>query len=152
MNGIIMDKPKVLFLCTDNSVRSQMAEAFLRHHAGDRFEVFSAGLEPKGIHPLTVRVMQEKGISLEGQTSKLLSVYMGKVNFDWLITVCDNADKNCPFFPGIGSRLHWPFEDPAALVGSEEEQLAKFRQVRDAIELKINNWLAEFDLLHSVFV
>lgn len=147
-----MDKPKVLFLCTDNSVRSQMAEAFLRHHAGDRFEVFSAGLEPKGIHPLTVRVMQEKGISLEGQTSKLLSVYMGKVNFDWLITVCDNADKNCPFFPGIGSRLHWPFEDPAALVGSEEEQLAKFRQVRDAIELKINNWLAEFDLLHSVFV
>jgi arsenate reductase len=147
-----MDKPKVLFLCTGNSARSQMAEAFLRKYANDRFEVFSAGLEPKGIHPLTVRVMQEKGISLEGQTSKLLSVYMGKVNFDWLITVCDNADKNCPFFPGIGSRLHWPFEDPAALVGSEEEQLAKFRQVRDAIELKINNWLAEFDLLHSVFV
>jgi arsenate reductase len=147
-----MDKPKVLFLCTGNSARSQMAEAFLRKYANDRFEVFSAGLEPKGIHPLTVRVMQEKGISLEGQTSKPLSVYMGKVNFDWLVTVCDNADKNCPFFPGIGSRLHWPFEDPAALVGSEEEQLTKFRLVRDAIELKINNWLAEFDLLHSVFV
>jgi arsenate reductase len=147
-----MDKPKVLFLCTGNSARSQMAEAFLRMHASDRFEVFSAGLEPKGIHPLTMRVMQEKGISLEGQTSKPLSEYMGKVNFDWLITVCDNADKNCPFFRGIGSRLHWPFEDPAALVGSEEKKLIKFRLVRDAIELKISNWLAEFDLLHSVFV
>jgi len=147
-----MEKPKVLFLCTGNSARSQMAEAFLRHYSSDRFDVFSAGLEPKEIHPFTIQVMLEKGISLEGQSSKPLSVYMGKVNFDWLITVCDNADKNCPFFPGVGSRLHWSFEDPAGLIGSEEEKLEKFRGVRDAIELRIQNWLAEFHLPHSVFV
>lgn len=129
-----------------------MAEAFLRSQAGDRFDVYSAGLEPKGIHPLTIKVMQEKGISLENHTSKSLEVYKGKLNFDWLITVCDNADKNCPFFPGMGSRLHWPFEDPADATGSEEEKLAKFRIVRDAIEAKIKEWLAEFDLLHSIFV
>lgn len=147
-----MDRSKVLFLCTGNSARSQMAEAFLRHLAGDRFEVFSAGLEPKGIHPMTIQVMQEKGISLEGQFSKPLTEYMGKVNFDWLITVCDNADKNCPFFPGMGSRLHWPFEDPAAATGSEADRLDKFRQIRDEIELKIKSWLAEFDQLHSIYV
>ncbi len=147
-----MDKAKVLFLCTGNSARSQMAEAFLRAQAGDRFDVYSAGLDPKGIHPLTIKVMREKGISLENHTSKSLEEYKGKINFDWLITVCDNADKNCPFFPGIGSRLHWPFEDPATASGSEEEKLAKFRLVRDAIEGKIKEWLAEFDLLHSIFV
>lgn len=147
-----MDRSKVLFLCTGNSARSQIAEAFLRYLAGDRFEVFSAGLEPKGIHPMTIQVMQEKGISLEGQFSKPLTEYMGKVNFDWLITVCDNADKNCPFFPGMGSRLHWPFEDPAAATGSEADRLDKFRQIRDEIELKIKSWLAEFDQLHSIYV
>jgi arsenate reductase len=147
-----MEKSKVLFLCTGNSARSQMAEAFLRHHAGDRFEVYSAGLKPKGIHPLTIKVMKEKGISMEEHTSKSLEVYKGKVNFDWLITVCDNADKNCPFFPGTGTRLHWPFEDPAAAIGSEEEKIAEFRMVRDSIEGKIKEWLAEFDLLHSIFV
>jgi len=132
-----MDKPKVLFLCSGNSARSQMAEAFLRTYAGDRFEVYSAGLEPKGIHPLTIRVMKERDISLENQYSKALTEYMGKVNFDWLITVCDKADKNCPFFPGMGTRLHWSFKDPASAMGTEEEQLIKFRQVRDAIEEKI---------------
>lgn len=146
-----MEKSKILFLCTGNSARSQIAEAFLRALAGDRFEVFSAGLEPKGIHPMTIQVMQEKGISLEGQYSKPLAEYMGKVNFDWLITLCDDADKNCPFFPGMGTRLHWPFEDPAAASGTEEERLAKFRQVRDAIEEKIKSWLEEFELLHSVY-
>jgi arsenate reductase (thioredoxin) len=138
-----MDKPKVLFLCTGNSARSQMAEAFLRHLASDRFEVFSAGLEAKGMHPMTIQVMQEKGISLDHQYSKPLTEYMGKINFEWLITVCDNADKNCPFFPGMGTRLHWPFEDPAAAIGAPEERLAKFRQVRDAMEVKIKAWLAE---------
>jgi len=146
-----MDKPKVLFLCTGNSARSQMAEAFLREYASDRFEVFSAGLEPKDIHPLAIQVMKEKGISMEGQYSKPLSIFMGKANFDWLITVCDNADKKCPFFPGMGSRLHWPFEDPAKFVGPEQEKLEKFRSIRDAIEIKIKEWLDEFDLLHSVF-
>jgi len=146
-----MDKPKVLFLCSSNSARSQMAEAFLRAYAGDHFEVYSAGLEPRGIHPLTIRVMTERGISLENQYSKALTEYMGKVNFDWLITVCDKADKNCPFFPGMGTRLHWSFEDPASATGTEEEQLIKFRQVRDAIEEKIKSWWAEFELLHSVY-
>jgi len=146
-----MDKPKVLFLCSGNSARSQMAEAFLRTYAGDRFEVYSAGLEPKGIHPLTIRVMKERDISLENQYSKALTEYMGKVNFDWLITVCDKADKNCPIFPGMGTRLHWPFEDPANATGTEEKQLIIFRQVRDAIDEKIKSWLSEFDLLHSVY-
>jgi arsenate reductase (thioredoxin) len=147
-----MDKSKVLFLCVGNSARSQMAEAFLRHLAGDRFEAFSAGSEPKGINPMTVRVMQEKGISLEGQYSKSMNEYIGKVNFEWLITVCEDDEKNCPFYPGKGSRLHWGFDDPASATGSEEARLSKFREVRDAIEVKIKSWLAEFDQLHSIYV
>ena len=110
-----MDKKNVLFLCTGNSARSQMAEALLRFHAGDKYEVYSAGLEPKGVHPLTVRVMAERGIDLSAQTSKHLSQYAGKINFDYLITVCGNADEKCPVFPGMGIRLHWPFDDPAAV-------------------------------------
>ena len=147
-----MDKQKVLFLCTGNSARSQMAEAFLREYGGDRFESFSAGLEPKEINPFTIQVMQEKGISLQRQYSKPLSEYSNKVQFDWLITVCANAEERCPFFPGMGSRLHWPFDDPAAFEGTRQEKLEKFRSVRDAIEAKIKEWLAEFDLLHSVFL
>jgi arsenate reductase len=136
-------KPKVLFLCTGNSARSQMAEAFLRHYAGDRFEVHSAGMEPKGINPYTVRVMEELGISLEGHRSKPLTEYVGKVDFDYLITVCSDADERCPFFPGMGQRMHWGFEDPAALVGSEQETLTKFREVRDQIDVRIQGWLAD---------
>jgi arsenate reductase (thioredoxin) len=136
-------KAKVLFLCTGNSARSQMAEASLRRHAGDRFEVYSAGMEPKGINPYTVRVMEERGLSLDGHRSKPLSEYMGQVDFDYLITVCSDADEKCPFFPGMGQRMHWGFEDPAAFVGSEEESLAKFREVRDQIDERIKRWLAE---------
>ena len=124
--------PKVLFLCTHNSARSQMAEAFLRKYAGDRFDVFSAGLEPGEINPYTRRVMEEVGLILEGQRSKGLTEYLGKVQFAYLITVCDRADEQCPVFPGQGTRLHWSFEDPSAAVGSEDEKLAKFRKVRDA--------------------
>lgn len=138
-----MDKQKVLFLCTGNSARSQMAEAFLRTHGGDQFEAYSAGLEPKAIHPLTVQVMEEKGISLKNQRSKALDEYMNRVQFDYLITVCANAEERCPFFPGMGKRLHWPFEDPAAFAGTEEEKLATFRTIRDEIEAKIKAWLAE---------
>ena len=104
-------KKKVLFLCTGNSARSQMAEAILHHQAGNNFEVYSAGLEPKPIHSDTLQVLQEEGIDTGRLVSKPLSTYLGKENFDYLITVCDNADKNCPFFPGTGLRLHWPFED-----------------------------------------
>lgn len=139
-----MSKPKILFLCTGNSARSQMAEAFLRKYADDRFEAHSAGLEPKGLNPLTVRVMGEVGIDLSGQTSKSVEVYLGKTLFQFLVTVCDDADRNCPtVWPGVSTRLHWSFQDPAAVEGTEVEKLAKFREVRDLIDQKIQSWLAE---------
>ncbi|MEN6365245.1 MAG: arsenate reductase ArsC [Thermoguttaceae bacterium] len=133
-----MDKPIVLFLCTGNSARSQMAEAFLRKYAGDRYEVVSAGVEPKGINPLTVKVMNEIGISLDGHRSKSLDEYLGKVQVLYAITVCEKAEKACPaVWPFTLNRLFWPFDDPAACDGSEEVRLAKFREVRDQIESKI---------------
>jgi len=137
-------KTRVLFLCTGNSARSQMAEAFLRHYAGDRFEAYSAGLEPKGIHPLTVRVMEEIGIPLTGQYSKDVSEYMGKLHFGYLITVCANAEDRCPTtFPGVGQRLHWTLDDPAAVEGTDEIKLAKFREIRDQIDRRIREWLEQ---------
>jgi arsenate reductase len=138
-----MSRPGVLFLCTGNSARSQMAEALLRHYGGDRFEAFSAGLEPKGMNPYTIQVMDEIGIDVRSQTSKDLRIYLGKQHFGYIITVCDNAEKNCPIFPGIAIRMHWGFEDPAAQEGSDEEKLAKFRQVRDQIAERIQVWLVE---------
>ena len=138
-----MSKAKMLILCTGNSARSQMAEAFLRQYAGDRFDVYSAGLEPHGINPFTRVVMAEVGYDLAGQRSKSVAEYLGKVNFGYLITVCDHAEKNCPTtFLGVSNRLHWSFEDPAAFVGSDEETLAKFREVRDQIDQRIQSWLA----------
>jgi len=137
-----MEKISVLFLCTGNSARSQMAEAFLRHYGGERFEAFSAGLEPKGINPYTVRVMQELGIDLSGQYSKDVTEYLGKRHFSYLITVCAHAEQNCPrTFLGVGQRLHWAFEDPAAFEGDEQAKLAKFRQVRDQIAARIREWI-----------
>lgn len=120
-----------------------MAEAFLRKYGGDRFEVYSAGLEPKGINPYTRRVLAEVGIDMAGHSSKDLNVYLGKVHFGYLITVCSNAEERCPIFPGMGIRLHWPFEDPAAFEGSDDEKIAKFRTVRDQIEARILTWLEE---------
>lgn len=138
-----MARTKVLFLCTGNSARSQMAEAFLRAYGGAQYDVYSAGLEPKGIHPLTRQVMAEVGLDLAGQRSKDVTEYLGKVNFGYLITVCSHAEKNCPTtFLGVGNRLHWSFEDPAAFEGSAHETLAKFRQVRDQIDQRIQEWLA----------
>jgi arsenate reductase len=135
---------RVLFLCTGNSARSQMAEAFVRKYAGDRIEAHSAGLEPKGVNPFTIQVMQEKGIDISGQISKGIKTYLGKVLFQYLITVCDDAEKNCPtVWPGVNQRLHWSFEDPAAFTGTDEEKLAKFRQIRDQIEQRIQVWLVE---------
>jgi len=137
-----MSKPRILFLCTPNSARSQMAEGLFKKYGGDKFEAYSAGLEPKAIHPYTEQAMQEIGNSLTGQCSKSFREYMGKVHFAYLITVCAEADKNCPTtFPGIGRRLHWSFEDPAAVEGSEDEKIAKFRKVRDEIQQRVRGWL-----------
>ncbi|MBN1313874.1 MAG: arsenate reductase ArsC [Anaerolineales bacterium] len=139
-----MKKIRVLFLCTGNSARSQMAEAFLRHYDNDRFEAHSAGLEPQIINPFTIQVMQEAGISMEGQFAKPLSDYLGKVHFGYLITVCSDADEKCPsVFPGLGQRLHWSYEDPAAFNGTDDEKMEKFRQVRDQIDRQIKKWLEE---------
>jgi arsenate reductase len=139
-----MNKAKVLFLCTGNSARSQMAEAFLRKYGEDQFDAYSAGTDPKGIHPNTERVMEEVGISLSNQHSKHLKEFMGKVHFGYLITMCDEAEKTCPTtFPGMGQRLRWSFDDPAAFIGSEAEKLEKFREVRDRIERRIKKWLME---------
>lgn len=137
-----MSKQRVLFLCTGNSARSQMAEAFLRKYAGNTFEAHSAGVEPKGINPLTVHVMQEVGVDISKQTSKGIETYLGKMLFQYLVTVCDDADKNCPAaWPGVNIRLHWSFEDPARFEGTEAEKLAKFREVRDQIEKKVKEWV-----------
>lgn len=139
-----MAKQRVLFLCTGNSARSQMAEAFLRHYADAQFEVHSAGLEPKGINPYTIRVMDEVGIDIRHQTSDSVRKYMGFMHFTYAITVCSAADKNCPHaLWSRGTKLHWPFDDPAAVEGTDEEKLAKFRDVRDQIAAKIQSWIAE---------
>ena len=138
------NKQRVLFLCTGNSARSQMAEAFLRKYGGENYEAQSAGLEPKGLRPLSIQVMNEIGIDISGQRSKGVSEYLGKVLFQYLITLCDDAEKNCPTtWPGISNRLHWSFEDPAAFEGTDEAKLAKFRQIRDQIEKRVKDWLAE---------
>ena len=126
-------KKKVLFLCTHNSCRSQMAEGLLRNMVGDTFEVYSAGVEPTSVHPLAKKVMKEIGIDISGQQSKSVDEFLDK-EFDYVITVCDNARQTCPFFPGTHELLHWDLEDPAiALLGSEEEKLLMFRKIRDQL-------------------
>jgi arsenate reductase len=127
-----MKKTKVLFLCTHNSARSQMAEGLLRHLAGDRFEVMSAGTEATHVRPLAVRAMDEVGIDISGQESKTLDRYVGEPS-DYVITVCEEANEACPFFPGAAERLHWSLPDPAAAQGTEEERLEVFRSVRDLL-------------------
>lgn len=139
-----MSKIRVLFLCTGNSARSQMAEAFLRSYAGDRYEAYSAGLEPKEIHPLTKKVMDEIGVDISGQHSKSVLEYMGKIHFGYLITVCSEADKNCPTtFPGISQRLRWDLEDPVKFIGTEEQKLNKFREIRDQIKNRVEQWVGD---------
>jgi arsenate reductase len=136
-----MRKPKVLFLCVENRARSQMAEAFLRKYAADRFEVYSAGLEPGPIHPYVHKVMAEVGLDLEGHYPKGVAEFLGKAHFGYLITVCIKAEEQCPTFPGVGQRLFWPFDDPVEFEGTEEEKLEKFREVRDQMEQRILAWL-----------
>lgn len=134
-------KKKILVLCTGNSCRSQMAEGYLRHLAGDRFDVISAGLEPSVVNPRAIQVMQEDGVDISSHTSKDVEQFIGQ-KFDYIITVCDNAKERCPFFPGQAERIHWSFEDPAAARGTEEEILAVFRKIRNQIKAKIMNFLA----------
>ena len=129
-------KKKVLFLCTGNSCRSQIAEGYLRHLAGEKFEVYSAGLEPSKVNPNAIRVMDEKNIDISSHTSDDINKFIDD-KFDYIITVCDNAKENCPYFTGDAKRLHWSFGDPADATGSEEEVLAVFRKVRDRIKNRI---------------
>ena len=140
-----MSKPKVIFLCTGNSARSQMAEGLLRALAGEQFEVFSAGTEPKGrILPEVQEAMREIGIDLSGHWSKSVMEYMGKVNFAYVITVCADAEENCPaVFLSMGDHHHWPFDDPAKFVGDDEQRLTSTRRVRGQIEDRLRLWLTE---------
>jgi arsenate reductase len=133
---------RVLVLCTHNAARSQMAEGLLRALAPDRFEVASAGTEATRVHPLAVRAMDERGIDLRGHRSKTVDTLLGEP-WDVVITVCDSANERCPVFPGPTTRLHWSFEDPSAATGSEDERLAVFRRVRDAIDARLRRWVAE---------
>jgi arsenate reductase len=127
-----MNKARVLILCTGNSARSQMAEGLLRHDAGDRFEVFSAGTKPSQVRPEAIAVMQELGIDLSTHRSKHVDEFMGQ-QFNYVLTVCDHANEICPVFPQGTIKFHRSFEDPAACLGSEKEKLAVFRRVRDEL-------------------
>lgn len=141
-------RKRVLFLCTGNSCRSQMAEGALRELAGDRFTAASAGTSPTRINPLAIRVMAEIGIDISGQRSKSVVEMMGEP-FDYVITVCDNARESCPIFPGGSTKLHWSFVDPAAAEGTVDERLQVFRRVRDEIVSNIRNFVPTLELAHG---
>ena len=142
-----MSERNVLVLCTGNSCRSQMAEALLRRHAGERFEIFSAGLEPAPeIHPLAFRVMNEIGETLDGQYPKSSRQYLGRMGFQYVVFVCSDAEAKCPrIFPGALRSVSWPVEDPAKAEGTEEERLEIFRRVRDELHDKIKRWVGGLD-------
>ena len=127
---------RVLILCTGNSARSQMAEGLLRHDAGNVFDVFSAGTKPTRVRPEAITVMREVGIDISGHRSKSVDEFAGQ-DFDYVITVCDNAKESCPIFPAKTKRLHWSIEDPAAVQGSEEEILTAFRRIRDELRARL---------------
>ncbi len=137
-----MGKPIALVLCTGNSCRSQMAEAFLRKYQGDRYDVHSAGTDPKGeVHPLAVRVMDEVGQDITGQRPKSSDAYLGKLPVRHVLIVCDNANQTCPrTWPGAFTRSFVPFDDPAHATGTEAEQLKVFRRVRDEIDATMKTW------------
>ncbi|GGR27055.1 arsenate reductase ArsC [Deinococcus ruber] len=133
-------KPRVLFICTGNTARSQLAQALMERRAGERFEIVSAGLEPGEVNPLTVQVLTEIGLKADHLYAKGVKPLIAE-HFHYVITVCDRAEASCPIFPNARYRLAWPFEDPAAATGSEAERLAVFRRVRDEIDHKIQDWL-----------
>jgi arsenate reductase (thioredoxin) len=145
LNGDGMMKKKVLFVCIHNSARSQMAEAWLNHLCGENFAAESAGLEPGKLNPLAVAVMRELGIDISGKKTRAVSdVLKSGQSFSYVVTVCDETSaERCPIFPGVTTRLHWGFPDPAAVTGTDAERLAKVRTIRDAIRSKIETWCAE---------
>jgi arsenate reductase len=134
------DKKRVLILCTGNSARSQMAEGLLRHDGGAAFEVFSAGVEPSHVRPQAIETMREIDIDISEHRSKPVDEFLGQ-EFDYVITVCDNANERCPLFPGQTERMHWSFDDPAAATGDEATRLAVFRRVRDEIRGRLRNFI-----------
>jgi arsenate reductase (thioredoxin) len=138
-----MTKTKVIFICTHNSARSQMAEAFLTRYAKENFDAYSAGYKPQPIHPYTYKVMQEIGIDISGQQPKDLWELAKTQHFGIIVTVCKKTEADCPTIPGVATRLYWNIEDPAAYEEAEEAKLAKFREVRDQIRQKTLDFLRE---------
>lgn len=142
------EKKRVLILCTGNSARSQMAEGLLRHDAGDRFEVASAGVDPTSVRPEAIDVMKQIGIDISGHRSKSVDEFAGQA-FDYVITVCDNANQNCPIFPGNTKRIHWSIDDPAAVKGDDDAKLTVFRRVRDELRHRLRLFAAATAKQHS---
>ncbi len=138
----MVEKKRVLILCTGNSARSQMAEGLLRHDGGDRFEAFSAGTRPSHVRPEAIVAMRELGIDISHHRSKAVDEMLGQ-EFDYVITVCDNARESCPVFPARTKRRHWSFEDPAAVTGDEDARLAIFRRVRDEIRARLRQFIEQ---------
>ncbi len=140
-----MSKVKLLILCTQNSARSQMAEAFFNKYSQDVLAVYSAGLEPIAVNPYAVRVMAESGVDISGQRSKNVKEFLGKQSFGYVVAVCKQAESRCPvIFPGVPVVLSWPFDDPADAAGSEADKLQVFRRVRDEIKAKVRAWVADY--------
>jgi arsenate reductase (thioredoxin) len=139
-----MFMPRILFICVHNGGRSQMCEAFLKHYARDRFDAQSAGLEPGELNPLAVRAMAEIGFDIShNKTKSVFDVWKGGEAFQYVIAVCDaESAEKCPIFPGVTTRLHWPFHDPSKVRGTHEQKLQKVREIRDEIASKIQDWLA----------
>lgn len=134
------DRQRVIFVCTHNSARSQMAEGMLRAWAAERFDAFSAGTEATRVRPEAIAVMREIGIDISGQTSESLEPYLGQP-FDWLITVCDEAREACPTLPGVASQAHWSVEDPSGVEGDEATRLAAFRTARDTLAGRVRAFI-----------
>lgn len=145
----MIEKVKVVIICTQNSARSQMTEGFFRKYGDDILEVHSAGFEPVGIHPYTVKVMEEIGVDISGQRSKSVKEFLGRMQFGYVIAVCKKTEGRCPvIFPGARAILSWPFEDPATFEGPEAEKLQMFRRVRDEIEEKVKAWITGYRTDH----
>ncbi|MHA1191568.1 MAG: arsenate reductase ArsC [Promethearchaeota archaeon] len=143
-----LNKTKLIVLCNGNSARSQMAEAFLRRYASKRFDIYSAGFEPKGVNPYTIKVMEEIGYDISNHYSKSLNQYLDKIHFKIVITVCQKAEEMCPIIPGVEIKLFWSFEDPASFEGTEKEKLIKFRKIRDKIHEQVKSWLKTTDIVN----
>ncbi len=136
-----MPKKRVLFICTHNSARSQMAECFLRHIGGEEFDVHSAGTDATDVRPMAIQVMGEMGVDISGQSSKTFQQFLNEP-WDYVITVCDDANESCPVFPGGRQRLHWSFPDPSKVSGTDEQKLAAYRDVRDQIDQRVRDFAA----------